>query len=83
MKGVKIMVIISFVALSFCGIPKIVNQKLITSNTENPFFSNLTAIETQNFIRPQEDKITLSLYSYEGGSEVCDLCRWKYSRYYR
>ncbi len=55
------------------GIPKLVNRKLITSNVENPFFTKLGGIETQNFIPPHENKITLSLYSYEGGAEVAIL----------
>ncbi len=54
-------------------IPRLINQKLITSNAENLFFDKLSAVETQNFIPPKEDKITLSLYSYAGGSEVSIL----------
>jgi len=55
------------------GVPNLVNRKVVTSTIENPFFEKPSAIETQNFIPPLENKITLSLYSYAGGSEVSIL----------
>ena len=53
------------------GIPKLVNRKVILSNITHPFFKGKpTSIETQNFIRPEETKITLSLYGYQNGSQT-------------
>lgn len=55
------------------GIPKLVNRKEILSNVTHPFFKKPSSIETQNFIAPDEKRITLSLYGYQGGSQVAIL----------
>ena len=55
------------------GVPKLVNQRDIMSNVANAFFEKPTPIETQNFILPDEKRITLSLYGYQGGSHVSIL----------
>jgi hypothetical protein len=55
------------------GVPELANRKMVTSNVDNTFFENPSPVETQNFIPPLEDKITLSLYGYAGGSEVAIL----------
>lgn len=44
------------------GTPKLANQRLVLSNTTNPFFRRPTSIETQNFIGPDETHITMSVY---------------------
>ena len=55
------------------GLPKLISRKEITNNIDNAFFKKPSPIETQNFIPPVENKITLSLYRYQGGSETSIL----------
>lgn len=52
------------------GVPELVNQRTVLSNVTNPFFDRPIGIETQNFIRPDEEQITMSLYGYMGGSQT-------------
>jgi len=53
------------------GKPKLRNEKLALDNRDLDFDVNF---ETQNFIRPDEDKITFSAYGYQGGEVmVLDL----------
>ncbi len=44
------------------GTPKLANQRLVLSNMTNEFFEKPTAIETQNFVAPEETHITMSVY---------------------
>jgi hypothetical protein len=55
------------------GIPALANRKVVMNNTDNPFFAEPSPVETQNFIPPLENRITLSLYRYARGSEVAIL----------
>jgi hypothetical protein len=55
------------------GVPRLVNQRVVTSNITNPFFQSRTEIEPQNFIAPDENRITLSLYGVLGGSQLSIL----------
>ena len=52
------------------GVPQLVNQRTVLSNVTNPFFDEPVGIETQNFIGPDEEKITMSLYGYRDGSQT-------------
>ena len=52
------------------GVPKLVKHRDVLSNVGNDFFERSSAIETQNFIAPDETHITLSLYGYQGGGGV-------------
>lgn len=55
------------------GVPELANRRVVTSNIENPFFKTPSPIETQNFIPPSEDQITLALYHYQGASDAARL----------
>lgn len=52
------------------GVPELVNQRTVLSTATHPFFKKPVGIETQNFIRPDEDRITLSLYGYLDGAQT-------------
>lgn len=52
------------------GVPKLINRREVLSNVTHPFFDKPIGIETQNFIPPDETHITMSLYGYQGGSQV-------------
>jgi hypothetical protein len=55
------------------GVPALANRKVVMNNRDNPFFKEPSPVETQNFIPPRENTLTLSLYRYAGGSEVAIL----------
>ena len=61
------------------GIPKLANQRLVLSNATNAFFDKPMSIETQNFVAPDENRITLSIYG-AGTVAVVDLNTGKISR---
>lgn len=44
------------------GTPKLANRRLVLSNISNEFFEKSRAIETQNFVAPDENSITMSIY---------------------
>ncbi len=44
------------------GTPKLTNRRLVLSNISNDFFDKPMAIETQNFVGPDENRITMSIY---------------------
>ena len=68
------------------GVPALVNRRVVMRNVDNPQFSAPTPIETQNFIPPDETKITLSLYRFlpphDHGAQVSilDLDTGKFQR---
>jgi hypothetical protein len=55
------------------GVAKLVNRKEILNTSTHPFFKKPSSVETQNFIAPDESKITLSLYGYQGGAQTSIL----------
>ena len=54
------------------GTPKLVNRRLVLSNISNEFFEKPMSIETQNFLAPDENHITMSIYG-AGTVSVVDL----------
>lgn len=44
------------------GTPELADQRTVLSNMTNEFFDKPTAIETQNFVPPEETHITMSVY---------------------
>ena len=49
------------------GVPKLANLRVILESTELPFKCTM---ETQNFVPPNENKLTFSAYGYNG-TDVC------------
>ncbi|MGA8203969.1 MAG: dienelactone hydrolase family protein [Woeseiaceae bacterium] len=68
------------------GVPALGNRRVVMRNVDNPQFSAPTPIETQNFIPPDESRITLSLYRFlpphEHGAQVAilDLASGRFQR---
>jgi acetyl esterase/lipase len=68
------------------GVPALEKRRVVMRNVGNPQFSAPTPIETQNFVPPDETKITLSLYRFlpphDHGAQVAilDLATGKFRR---
>ena len=60
------------------GVPRLANQRLVLSNISNEFFETPMSIETQNFVAPDENRITMSIYG-AGTVSLVDLDTGKIS----